>query len=243
MDIVVMLAAAIAFVAVFRKPLQKHPGIFYAIAVALDLLLVVGSSLGLPVMLWRVVLQFHSRCLFAFALFAVVMFIGVLRNGSALKVALLPIRAELSIFAAILAAGHILNFAVQYVLRLLGGADAAILFAIVVAAMITVLLVPLTITSFKAVKRRMSAVSWKRLQRFAYLFWGLVFVHVLLILGPSAASGAATAIESIVVYAALFAAYAILRIYRAIADARARESGDAAALPALSSEDAPAAAI
>lgn len=220
MDIVLILLTAVLFTALFRKPLQRHPGIFYTVAIALDVLLVAGSSWGIPVALWRFVLLFHSRCLFAFGLFAIVMFIGVLKEGSPLKQALLPVRAELSIFAALLALGHVLGFAALYLGRLLARATPDTVLVVGVAAALVVLLMPLTVTSFKAVKRRMRAATWRRLQRFAYLFWALVFAHVLVVLGPSAASGAPGALESIAVYAVLFASYAALRIYRALADRR-----------------------
>lgn len=226
MDIVLILLAAVLFTALLRKPLQRHPGIFYALAIVLDVLLVAGPSWSIPVALWRFALLFHSRCLFAFGLFAVVMFIGVLKEGSPLKQALLPVRAELSIFAALLALGHVLGFAALYLGRLLTQAAPYTVLVVGVAAALVVLLVPLTVTSFKAVKRRMGAATWKRLQRFAYLFWTLVFAHVLVVLGPFAALGAPGALESIAVYAVLFAMYAILRVYRALADRRMRTDAD-----------------
>lgn len=222
MSIVAVLAASVGFVAVFRKPLQRCPGVFYAVAVGLDLLLAQGHQAGAPVLLWRAGLTFHTRCLFAFSLFAIVMFAGVLKDGTRVKGVLLPIRAELSLVAALLAFGHIATFAAPYVGRLLAGTSINVALASTSAVLLVLLLVPHSITSVKAVKRRMPAKIWKSLQRYAYLFWGLVFAHVLLILGPSALAGADSARASLVVYTAVFAAYAVLRTRRFALDRRER---------------------
>lgn len=214
MSVVASLVLAAAFAWIFRRPLQQHPGVFYAVAVALDVLLLVGHSFGLPVMLWRVVLSFHSRCLFALALFAVVMFIGTLRDGSRVKTALQPVRAELSIVASLLTLGHIANFVRLYILRLTNHPSQDAIVAFVVAVLLVVLLAPLTVTSFKRVKQAMTVKRWKALQRLAYVFWALVFLHVIVTLGPAAASGAPSAQASLGAYVLLFGAYAALRVRR-----------------------------
>lgn len=222
MKILVALIAACAFVALLKKPLRAHPGIFYASAAALDVLLLAGNLSGVPVPLWASILSFHARGLFGFALFAIVMFVGVLGDGSRLKTSLLPIRAELSILASILIAGHIANYLEIYCTRLLslniGTLSAGA--SLVVACAATALLVPLAITSVKAVKKRMSARSWKRLQRFAYLFWGLAYAHLALILLQPARSNGAEALTSLAIYSIIFAVYTAARIRRWRIDTR-----------------------
>lgn len=220
MDIVIALVCAIAFLAIFRIPIQRHPGIFYALALLLDALLLVGQSVGAPVVVWRAVLSLHSRCLFAFALFAIVMFIGVLKDGSKLKTLLLPVRAELSIMATLLVAGHVWNYASVYVAKLVSGTFGSDMLGAGVAFALVIVLIPLAVTSAKAIKRRMSGATWKRVQRFAYAFWALVYAHVALVLGFSAAAGGASAQESLAVYTVLFALYLILRLVRFAADKR-----------------------
>ena len=56
-------------------------------------------------------------------------------------------------------------------------------------AALVVLLVVLGVTSFAFVKRQMSTASWKKVQKLAYPFFGLVYVHPLLMLLPSALHG------------------------------------------------------
>ncbi|MFQ8866773.1 MAG: hypothetical protein ACLR67_00475 [Eggerthella lenta] len=52
-----------------------------------------------------------------------------------------------------------------------------------------VLLLVLGVTSFGFVKKHMRTESWKRLQRWAYVFFGLVYVHLMLMLAPAASRG------------------------------------------------------
>lgn len=218
MSIVLALVCAIAFVAIFRIPIQRHPAVFYVLALALDALLLVGQSIGMPVIVWRTVLSLHSRCLFAFALFAIVMFIGALKDGSKLKTLLLPIRAELSILATLLVVGHVWNYASVYIAKLASGTFGSDMIGACVAFALVAVLIPLAVTSIKAVKRRMDGKTWKRVQRFAYVFWGLVYAHVTFVLGFSAAAGGASAQESLAVYTILFALYLTCRFVRFATD-------------------------
>ena len=89
-----------------------------------------------------------------------------------------------------------------------------------VAAAITVLLVVLGVTSFNSVKARMSKQIWVKVQKWAYVFFGLTYVHVLAMLLPSALGGGAAAVQSVAAYTVVFGAYAVLRVARA-----KRESG------------------
>jgi methionine sulfoxide reductase heme-binding subunit len=74
----------------------------------------------------------------------------------------------------------------------------------------------LLVTSFQVVKRRMNAARWKGVQRLAYPFYLLTYVHLVLLLAPSAFAGRDTAIVSLVVYTVVVATYAVLRVRRAL---------------------------
>ena len=94
--------------------------------------------------------------------------------------------------------------------------------ALVVALLLLVLVLVLGITSFRFVKKHMDAKSWKKLQNFAYVFYGLVLVHVLLVLGKSAISGGTQAAITLAVYVVVFGGYIVARIWRAVVDKRER---------------------
>ena len=76
------------------------------------------------------------------------------------------------------------------------------------------LLLVLGITSFGVVKKRMRTTTWKMVQRSAYVFFALVYVHMVLMLAPAAVAGGVQAQISIAMYTAVFLAYAILRLRR-----------------------------
>ena len=67
----------------------------------------------------------------------------------------------------------------------------------------------------------MGTDSWKRLQLWAYVFFGGVYVPLMLMLAPAASQGGEAAVASVVVYTVIFGAYAALRVRRALVDRRA----------------------
>ena len=89
--LVVTAAAALAL----RNPIKKWPMLFYALAVIVDVLFVVGSFVALPRSLWSGLFLLVQKCTLSLALFVVVMYIGVFARDSKVKRWLRPIRAEL----------------------------------------------------------------------------------------------------------------------------------------------------
>ena len=219
MTAIAVLVGATAFAFACKRPIKACPMAFYALAVALDVLFVVGSFTGLPS--WSVrrapfcaagklhvsrnaVRRRHtSGCSRAFAR-------GVVPAPS----------AELSIMAWLLSLGNCKHHLSSYATSLSSGLPQAnVAVALVVALALFALLIVLGVTSFNFVKKRMKE-TWKRVQLLAYPFWGLVYVHLLLMLLPSALRGGAPAQMSVVVYSVVFLGYAVLRIRRALVDQR-----------------------
>ena len=89
------------------------------------------------------------------------------------------------------------------------------------AIVLFVLLLVLGVTSFNMVKKRMKTESWKRLQRLSYVFFALVYAHLLLMLLPSALHGAAAPQANVAVYSVVFVGYFVLRLVRFALDRRA----------------------
>lgn len=168
-------------------------------------------------MVMSVLLPLMGKCMLSLALFVVVMYIGVLSSSSRLRQWLNPVRGELSIIACILACGHMAVYLSSYVPRVGQALSGNVLGSLMVALGLLALLLVLGATSFNAVKCRMAADAWKRLQRWSYLFFALVYVHLLLMLAPSAMRGSEAAIASIAVYSVVFLSYAVLRGRRALA--------------------------
>jgi hypothetical protein len=63
----------------------------------------------------------------------------------------------------------------------------------------------------------MKAKSWKRFQRFAYLFYALLGTHILLLTIPGAYGGRSGYRLTVFVYAALFFSYGVCRILKYVA--------------------------
>lgn len=221
MTAIAVLVGATAFAFACKRPIKACPMAFYALAVALDVLFVVGSFTGLPSWAYDVLFVLLHKCTLATALFAVVMYIGVFARDSRVASYLRPIRAELSIMAWLLSLGHMAIYLSSYATSLSSGLPQAnVAVALVVALALFALLIVLGVTSFNFVKKRMKKETWKRVQLLAYPFWGLVYVHLLLMLLPSALRGGTPAQMSVVVYSVVFLGYAVLRIRRALVDRR-----------------------
>lgn len=221
-----VLAVSVVFAFACRRPLKACPWVFYAMAAGLDVLFIVDSAMPLPGVLGDALFLLLHKCTLATALFVVVMYIGVFARDSRVATALRPVRAELSILAWLLSLGHMAVYLSSYALQMSSGVlKPNIVMALAVAAVLFCLLLVLGVTSFNAVKRRMRAESWKHVQLLAYPFFGLVYVHLMLMLLPSALQGGAAAQVSVAVYSAVFVLYAVLRIARAVADRHGTAAG------------------
>lgn len=231
MTFLLVLACSIAGAFVCKKPLKRWSWAFYAVALALDVLFVVGSFVRLPGFVHDALFLLLHKCTLATALFVIVMYIGVFKRDGKVATALRPIRAELSILAWLLSLGHMAVYLSSYAVQLSSGiSQANVAGALVIALVLFVLLVVLGVTSFNAVKKRMKKETWKRVQMWAYPFFGLVYVHLMLMLLPSALRGGAVAQTSVAVYTVVFAVYAVLRVRRALVE-RGQDQSENAARP------------
>lgn len=226
MRFVIALVLSFILVIACAKPLRKHPIPFYAGAVALVALYFWGVSASVRGEAWSFFQPLMQRCALAFMLFTVVMFVGVLGEKNPLRTRLMPIRRQLSILACIFAVGHICFYGASYLPRLSGAFNGNLAFSLGLAALITALMAVLWVTSAQAVKHAMKAATWKAVQRLAYPFYLLTYVHLALLLIPSALAGNSVAVLSIAVYSVVVGAYVVLRIARALAD-RAASTADA----------------
>ena len=232
MKLIIALVLSIAFAILLRGPIRKVPWVFYLLAVIIDVIYLTGAALSVARQVALVGFPYVMRGLFAISFFIIVMYIGVLDEQNPVRKMLMPIRGELSVIACILAFGHAINYLQSYLTVIFGYSSmvaAHILIGMIIALIILILLIPLTITSFKSINSRMNADTWKRLQKASYVFFGLIYVHVLFILVPSALAGAPEAIISIVLYSVIFVLYAVLRVRRAVIDSKKGEGKQAEA--------------
>lgn len=228
MGFIFILAATTAASIVFAGVLRKAPWLFYGLAVAAVAVLFAGAHGLLDGSWWKPLILLVKRCMVALSLFAVVMFIGTLRKDSMLGMRLRAVRSELSIVACILCLGHVFLYFVPYSSRAFSGTlQNNILASFVVAMLLFVLLVILGITSCEAVKKRMRTAKWRSIQRLAYAFFLLTYVHLMFMLVPAAINGGVSAAIGVAVYTMIFGAYVALRLYRRKRDCalRAQRAG------------------
>lgn len=213
------LVLAGLFVRFCAGSLKSHPVPYYvgAVVLAVAVPAVTMAGVQFPAFVSAWVWPIFSRCAFATALFALVMWAGALPNGSAGIKKLMPIRGELSILACILTLGHNVAYGRTY-FRMLFTQPADLplpqLLAAVCSLVMLVIMLPLFVTSFKSVRRKMDPRTWKRLQRSAYGFYGLLYVHVLLLSVPFAMAGNVSYIFNLLVYSVVFLGYAVCRVVK-----------------------------
>lgn len=228
MNLIIALASAVAFALLLREPIRKFPVVFYVLAIAVDIVFLTQAISSFSAVAGRALFPFMQQGLFAFGLLSVVMFIGVLPEGSRPKRYLRPVRGELSIIASILIVGHVLNYFQPIFMRAFMGAGVktSVFAGVALSVVLVVLLAVLTITSFRHVRNVMDAAMWKRVQLLAYPFYVLVFCHIMAMLMPAALNGAGRAVVVVVLYVVLLIAYAGLRLWRVSRD-RGRSAAQA----------------
>lgn len=237
MNFLISIIAAIVLVAIGRDFIKKHSNFCYILTTILSILLVIGSYTGviwtLPAWFTTMILPILIKSTFSTAIFVIVMYTGAFKNGSKLIKFLMPIRAELSIIAGILTLAHNISFGKNHFVNLFTAPETMstnMKAAAGVSIILIAIMVPLLITSFPMVRKSMKPKAWKSLQRTAYLFYGLIYVHVMLIMVPVALSGNTTYIINVLVYSVVFITYAVMRISKYFAKKSAAKSKRASLL-------------
>ena len=215
MEALIALALSVVFAYACADALKKNPIPFYVAFAVVGIVYASGLLGQFASGIELALLPFLRRASLAFGLFTVVMFVGVLPQSSALRMRLAPVRGPLALLGVILVAVHVLGYAANYLAALAAGTAstwivAGLLFGLAVA----VLLAILAITSVKRVHSSMDPVSWKRVQKLAYPFYLLMFVHLAAMLLPSSLMGG-NSMLNLAIYTVVVIAYVVLRLARA----------------------------
>ena len=229
MSFLIVLICTLIFVAVFKDAIRKAPVVFYILALVLSCLYISTAYVNYSVNVKLAFFTLMQKGTFATAIFVIVMYMGVFRDLDFVKHRLMPTRAPLSIIACILILGHVGKYLLSY-LPVFGVVSSTIQAGLIISIICFILMVILGVTSFQAIKRRMNANAWVKLQRWAYLFYALVYVHLVVLLAPSAMRGGSSSWTTIIIYTVIFGIYAILRIGKALLD-RKRRTSESARIP------------
>lgn len=211
------LVVALVFALVLNRTISKHPGIWYAVAVLIGICEWIYYEQGLrdrfPDWFTIHVMNLFKRNAFAAALFVLVMYVGVLNSDWTVTKKLKNIRGEMSIIACFLTLGHNFIYGKTHFVHLFTNPGAMkpqhFIAAIISLAMIVIMLV-LMITSFKFVRRKMNVDTWRRIHRWAYVFFGLIYVHIMVLFIPKIHKKWL----SVAVYTVVFVGYFAVRVYK-----------------------------
>ena len=215
MLLIISLIIVFLFIYFLKDSLKKHAGIYYIGAAVISIAVFLIGFLPMPLFLKNNILGIFAKGSLGTAMFIAVMYAGALPKGSKLIVPLMKIRGELSITAAILVLCHNFTYGITYFKMLFikpEALPATQLTAAIISLVLIIIMIVLTVTSFQAVRKKMKAKKWKQLQRTAYVFYGLMYVHIMLINIPYARLGLGTYIANVVIYSIVFLGYAAMRI-------------------------------
>ncbi len=213
MRLVACLIVALAFFAALEKPIKKHATFFYIATIIISILSVMAPKKGLPFVVDYLVKNVLTRGTLAGALFILVMVASVCPQVK-MRGLLLRTRGEMAIIAALFTLTHNIAYGQYYFVKLftnISELDTVRIFAAVLSLIMIILLIPLTITSFMVIRRKMNPKKWKSLQKLSYVFYGLLFVHIALIFSVSILNGHLDTLIDLTVYAFIYIIYLILR--------------------------------
>jgi DMSO/TMAO reductase YedYZ heme-binding membrane subunit len=202
-----MALAVLTLLAVsLSKSIKRHATAYYnmmAIPFVLVALPFIGGLLGIELfnfsripLLGGILRDYIHMGTLGFPLLIIIMYMGALNPKHPTVKKLLGIRKELSILSGFPILTHSLirvthNFpnALRFftdnegymagakVTSELGAGITS--FSFVLGVVMLALFLPLWVTSFDGIRKRMGAVKWKKLQRWAYVLYALLFIHAM----------------------------------------------------------------
>ena len=212
---IISIILAFLIVNLFADHIKRYAVAWYILSVAIGGGIFAYSQLGLreyvPAFVNTYVTSLILRSTFSTALFTIIMYAAVLDKSKEFTKKIYRVRGEISIIACILTLVHNIIFGRTIFKTLFTNPlslETPKLVAAIVSVILIILMIPLMITSFKCVRKRMSSKVWKKIQRLAYVFYGLIYVHIMCLFGPKASDK----ILDIAVYSLVFIPYFVLRI-------------------------------
>ncbi len=215
MILTLTLICSLAFFRFFGKALKKKPAVLYGICILLSLVSIFYPREGGIPFLDFFFKKIMQRGVLAGSLFIWVMQAPVLPKSSSERKTIYLFRGEMAICASLITLAHNLAFGGKYFGALfLGQGHISLmeLHAAIVSCLMILLLIPLTITSFQTVRRKMQAKTWKKLQNWSYLFYLLLYLHIFFIYQGALIRGKGEYFFTLMIYSFIFGFYGFLRI-------------------------------
>ena len=229
MIVILTLLCSLAFFHFFGKAVKKKPAVLYGICILLSLVSIFyPREGGLPFLdfFFKKIMQ---RGVLAGSLFILVMLAPVLPKRFSGRKTIYLLRGEMAISASLITLAHNLAFGGKYFGAVFfgqGHISLMELHAAIVSCLMILLLIPLTITSFQTVRRKMQAKTWKKLQNWSYLFYLLLYLHIFFIYQGALIRGKGEYFFTLMLYSFIFGFYGFLRIrqYRVQKETREKKA-------------------
>lgn len=226
MILIISLLFSVIFYSTLSTQIKKKSWIFYCLMIILTVFVIYYYNVKMyeiyPKWITTYLVGPFKRGAFSTATFIIVMFLGAIRKNNTIVKRLFSIRGEISIIACISTIGHNIVYGLHYFPKLFlnpSSLSRTHIIAVSLTIVMISIMVPLFITSFKCVRSKMKAYTWKKVQRLAYPFFAMIYIHVMVLYSAKIHKHWI----DIIIYTLIFGTYAVLRIKKYIMD-RKRKS-------------------
>ena len=187
MRLVYSLLFITALTLIYNKGIKKYSKVFYCVALSTSFITIVYeiyrliTNTKLHGFIGSLEKAFMKGNI-SIAFFFIVMFAGALNPKWKITKKFLSIRAEAAILGCIFLLPHVIMYPVRFINKLLIHKPITTLYIVylIVGLIAFLIMVPLFITSLKKVREKMSYSNWKKVQRWAYPFYFLTYIHIVL---------------------------------------------------------------
>ena len=179
---------------------------FYVVIVLMVLLYSKGYYQELPEG-GKFFADLFQRGVISTSTFIIVMYLGTVTKHNGFSRRLMQVRGEISIIGCLMALTHNILFGITYFVAFFKNPEFMNIqtkIATILTLILIALMIPLFITSFKGVRKKMNGKTWKNVQRLAYPF----YVHVMVLFSLDVEKHKI----SIIAYTLVYVAYAVLRL-------------------------------
>ena len=215
MNLIVGLIAITLFYILFANIIKKYPVLFYMATYILIIPVVLYYETKfyreMPIWFTKYVMDIFRRGIFSTVTSMIVMFLGVVTTHNKYTRKLMSIRGEMSIIGCFAALCHNVAFGIRYFVEFFTNASKMNVYtktATIISLILIAMMIPLMITSFKCVRKKMKAKNWKNLQKLAYPFFYLIYVHLMVLFMHKPEKH----MLSIALYTFIYLIYTILRL-------------------------------
>ncbi|AOR24831.1 ferric reductase-like transmembrane domain-containing protein [Clostridium taeniosporum] len=221
MILIISILFSMVFYLALSKQIKKRPSFFYVLTIVLTIFIIYYYRTSMYELYPKWVTTYltgpFKRGAFSTATFIIVMYLGAVKKNNAIVKKLFSIRGEISIMACISTLGHNIIYGIYYFPKLFLDQASLSKFQLIAASLTLIMIsimLPLFITSFRCIRKKMKAFTWKKVQRLAYPFFIMIYIHVMVLYSTKLDKH----MINIIIYTLIFGTYIILRIRKYIID-------------------------